>query len=58
MNPVALFSRRRAAALLTATALAFGTAAPAAAEGRILLTRDAALLALAKKARLGFVAEG
>lgn len=30
----------------------------AAAEGRILLTRDAALLALAKKARLGFVVEG
>lgn len=30
----------------------------AAAENRILLTRDAALLALAKKARLAFVAEG
>ncbi len=30
----------------------------AASENRILLTRDAALLALAKKVRLGFVAEG
>ena len=30
----------------------------AATENRALLTRDAALLALAKKARLGFVAEG
>lgn len=30
----------------------------AVAEARTLLTRDAALLALAKKARLGFVAEG
>ena len=30
----------------------------AAIENRALLTRDAALLALAKKARLGFVAEG
>ncbi len=30
----------------------------AASENRSLLTRDAALLALAKKARLGFVVEG
>ena len=30
----------------------------AAVENRALLTRDAALLALAKKARLGFVVEG